>query len=206
MASPLRRRRMRAVAVEQTRRVFCRFHVGRAQGAPKKTRGIIIFTKPRVLLGRFGYGRAAYHAVILRPCPLFMPVCLYLSSSYLSNFGAFVMNPNRPTRNAQQVRSIIQNMGRSIDEARSRRLGPSLPPSAGSAVPAARASSGSSNPMDMQIGSADVPTPKPTSVQPTNTPTTPTSNTPTTPPPVRSVGEMFESGAPRLKARPKKAS
>jgi hypothetical protein len=113
------------------------------------------------------------------------------------------MNPNRPTRNAQQVRSIIQNMGRSIDEARSRRLGPSLPPSAGSAAPVARASGGSGvNPMDIQIGSADVPT----SVQPTNTPTTPTSNTPATPPPVRSVGEMFESGAPRLKARPKKAS
>ena len=117
------------------------------------------------------------------------------------------MNPNRPTRNAQQVRSIIQSMGRSIDEARSRRLGPSLPPSAGSALPAARASGGSSvNPMDMQIGSAEVPAPKPMSAQPTETPVTPTSNTPTTPPPVRSVGEMFESGAPRLKARPKNAN
>jgi hypothetical protein len=117
------------------------------------------------------------------------------------------MNPNRPTRNAQQVRSIIQNMGRSIDEARSRRLGPSLPPSAGSALPAARASGGSSvNPMDMQIGSAEVPAPKLMPAQPTETPVTPTSNTPTTPPPVRSVGEMFESGAPRLKARPKNAN
>ncbi len=132
---------------------------------------------------------------------------LYLSSSYLSKFGVSVMNPNRPTRNAQQVRSIIQNMGRSIDEARSRRLGPSLPPSAGSALPAARASGGSSvNPMDMQIGSAEVPAPKLMPAQPTETPVTPTSNTPTTPPPVRSVGEMFESGAPRLKARPKNAN
>ncbi|MFN9907166.1 MAG: hypothetical protein ACK56F_13785, partial [bacterium] len=37
------------------------------------------------------------------------------------------MHSNRPNRNPQQVRSIIQSLGRSIDEARTRRLGPSLP-------------------------------------------------------------------------------
>ena len=37
------------------------------------------------------------------------------------------MHSNRNQRNAQQLRSIIQTMGRSIDEARNRRIGPTAP-------------------------------------------------------------------------------
>jgi hypothetical protein len=37
------------------------------------------------------------------------------------------MSSNRNIRNPQQLRALIQNMGRSIDEARSRRLGPDTP-------------------------------------------------------------------------------
>lgn len=44
------------------------------------------------------------------------------------------MHTNRNSRNAQQLRSLIQNMGRSIDEARARRVGPDAPP----ATPPAR--------------------------------------------------------------------
>ena len=205
MASLARRRRTTVAADRQNLRVPCRICAGCSEKNLRNRHLCQTSHASRPI-------RSVQHAdsgrVLHFRTPL--PLCLsglYLSSSYLSKFGVSVMNPNRPTRNAQQVRSIIQNMGRSIDEARSRRLGPSLPPSAGSALPAARASGGSSvNPMDMQIGSAEVPAPKLMPAQPTETPVTPTSNTPTTPPPVRSVGEMFESGAPRLKARPKNAS
>ena len=202
MASLARRRRTTVAADRQNLRVPCRICAGCSEKNPPNRHLCQTSRASRPI-------RRVQHADSGRVLHFRTPSLsrLYLSSSYLSKFGVSVMNPNRPTRNAQQVRSIIQNMGRSIDEARSRRLGPSLPPSAGSALPAARASGGSSvNPMDIQIGSAEVPAPKLMSVQPTETPVTPTSNTPTTPPPVRSVGEMFESEAPRLKARPKKAS
>ena len=158
---------------------------------------------------------------------VFWSCCSFLSSVpllYLESSGVSVMNPNRPTRNAQQVRSIIQNMGRSIDEARTRRLGPSMPPGANSGsnsgTPSARlANSSPFSAMDMQIGASEMPASAPHAANasasaPTNTAGTAhgtpsaaaSTPAPTTPPPVRSVGEMFESGAPRLKARPKKAN
>ena len=64
------------------------------------------------------------------------------------------MHPNRPTRNAQQVRTLIQNMGRSIDEARSRRLGPVQSASGGSsgASTGTQSSSRNDDSLDMRIG------------------------------------------------------
>ena len=110
------------------------------------------------------------------------------------------MHANRPTRNATQVRSIIQNMGRSIDEARSRRLGPT----AGAALAGPSA-------IDIRIGAATAGSTETGSLSSTNHPkataaasTTASSNS--VPPPVRSAGEMFADGGPRLKARPTSAS
>ena len=101
------------------------------------------------------------------------------------------MHSNRNQRNAQQLRSIIQTMGRSIDEARNRRIGPTAPqtPSA-PARPgdqASRTTTGESTatPAGANGGGA---------------------SGSTTPPPIRAANEMFADGGPRLKARPKRAS
>ncbi len=104
------------------------------------------------------------------------------------------MSSNRPSRNPQQMRSLIQNMGRSIDEARVRRLGTSLgtPGSQGSRAAA------SSQGLDTRIGTSSVP-----DAPPTNASGASASNSP---PPIRSATEMFTDGQPRLKARPKRAS
>lgn len=104
------------------------------------------------------------------------------------------MSSNRPSRNPQQMRSLIQNMGRSIDEARLRRLGPSLGTSGtqGSRAPS------SSQGLDTRIGASSA-----SDAPATNPGGTPASNSP---PPIRSATEMFTDGQPRLKARPKRAS
>ena len=91
------------------------------------------------------------------------------------------MHSNRSNRNTQQLRSILQTMGRSIDEARTRRIGPGTPQSP--TTPPARSE----------------PTPKP-EVQP------PVSSGNGAAPPIRSASEMFADGGPRLKARPKRSS
>jgi hypothetical protein len=104
------------------------------------------------------------------------------------------MSSNRPSRNPQQMRSLIQNMGRSIDEARLRRLGPSLGTSGSQGSRAPMSSQG----LDTRIGtssSTDAPT--------TGSGSTPASNSP---PPIRSATEMFTDSQPRLKARPQRAS
>lgn len=93
------------------------------------------------------------------------------------------MQPNRSTRNAQQVRSIIQTMGRSIDEARNRRLGPPAPQTP--TAPPAR----------------NEPAPRPVAEQ-----QTPAPSGGHTAPPIRAASEMFAEGGQRLKARPKKAN
>jgi len=93
------------------------------------------------------------------------------------------MHSNRSTRNAQQVRSIIQNMGRSIDEARNRRLGPPAPQTP--TAPPAR----------------NEPAPKPAAEQQTPAPAGGHAA-----PPIRAANEMFAEGGQRLKARPKKAN
>jgi len=101
------------------------------------------------------------------------------------------MHSNRNQRNAQQLRSIIQTMGRSIDEARNRRIGPTAPqtPSA-PARPGDQASrttigESTATPAGANGGGA---------------------SGSTTPPPIRAANEMFADGGPRLKARPKRAS
>jgi hypothetical protein len=93
------------------------------------------------------------------------------------------MHSNRSTRNAQQLRSLIQNMGRSIDEARTRRLGPTVPQAPAS--PPAR----------------NEPAPKPQAqVQPQSPANAGNVGTP----PIRSADEMFVEGGQRLTARPKR--
>jgi hypothetical protein len=109
------------------------------------------------------------------------------------------MSSNRNIRNPQQLRSLIQNMGRSIDEARSRRLGPQSP------VDQRPAQQG-----DMRFEQAAASSPAQmapradTVVRPIDQaqPQSPSSAAP----PVRGANEMFDPAAPRLKARPKRAS
>ncbi|MEY3022022.1 MAG: hypothetical protein RIS86_1220 [Planctomycetota bacterium] len=92
------------------------------------------------------------------------------------------MQNNRPTRSMQQVRALLQTMGRSIDEARTRRLGPvATPEGDGASAEAAR---------------SEAPAPRAQPAAPNSTPA----------PPVRNASEMFAEAAPRLKARPKRAS
>jgi len=93
------------------------------------------------------------------------------------------------------MRSLIQNMGQSIDEARLRRLGPSIgtpgaPGTQGSRAPA------SSQGLDTRIGASSA-----SDAPATNPGGTPASNSP---PPIRSATEMFADSQPRLKARPKR--
>lgn len=125
------------------------------------------------------------------------------------------MSSNRNIRNPQQLRSLIQNMGRSIDEARSRRLGPST-----SAMPAqqvqADARYETQAPQAMSQSRPELPRlgslgdgPRSPSSSPSSSSSSPSlSSSPSSssPPPVRAASEMFDGGAPRLKARPKRAS
>lgn len=94
------------------------------------------------------------------------------------------MQNNRPTRSMQQVRTLLQTMGRSIDEARTRRLGPEAAATDAADAPAPDATAPSA--------------PAPARAQPAAPTSTPA-------PPVRGANEMFTDGAPRLKARPKRA-
>lgn len=99
------------------------------------------------------------------------------------------MNSPRTNRNVEQMRSIIHNMSRSIDEARNRRLGPSVAPA--SAAPAPAAARASENHQSAA----------PAAVSPSQR----SLASSTTPPPVRTANEMFAQGGERLKARPKRA-
>jgi hypothetical protein len=114
------------------------------------------------------------------------------------------MNPNRSARNPQQVRSIIQNLGRSIDEARTRRLGPTT-----LAAPSDR---GSRSVLDETvIGQPAAPERPGSQPSPGLPPAAPhrIESAPPSPvahPPIRAAHEMFADGGPRLKARPKRAS
>ena len=106
------------------------------------------------------------------------------------------MSSNRNIRNPQQLRALIQNMGRSIDEARSRRLGPPGP-------------SAPTQPMPVEAR-FEPPAPQPISQMRSEGPRPGASadapHASSGAPPVRSANEMFEGGTPRLKARPKRAS
>jgi hypothetical protein len=126
------------------------------------------------------------------------------------------MNSPRPTRNIQQVRSIIQNMGRSIDEARNRRLGPNEPfVSVGAAASNGSPSAAESRAASTVARAAAVAVPAASSTTstmqapaaspaPATLAQAPRSAEPGVAPPVRSAQEMFSGDAPRLKARPKR--
>jgi len=128
------------------------------------------------------------------------------------------MSSNRNIRNPQQLRALIQNMGRSIDEARSRRLGPDTPTQP---APAARSDIRGDNRNDIRgdhsapaniaresdgqrPGAQGSPAANGRSANGSNTGSA--GSTPTAAPPVRGANEMFDGAAPRLKARPKRAS
>jgi hypothetical protein len=106
------------------------------------------------------------------------------------------MQNNRPNRSMQQVRTLLQTMGRSIDEARNRRLGPDA---ASDAAPVA-ASEVAPNAAPSPASPAAAP------VAPTSARAQPAAPTSTPAPPVRGANEMFTDATPRLKARPKRAS
>jgi hypothetical protein len=106
------------------------------------------------------------------------------------------MSSNRNIRNPQQLRALIQNMGRSIDEARSRRLGPSTSAAPAQQVPA-EARYETQAPQPLNPNRAEYPRPGSSNDAPHSSSAVP---------PVRGANEMFDGGAPRLKARPKRAS
>lgn len=125
------------------------------------------------------------------------------------------MHGNRNNRNPQQLRALIQNMGRSIDEARTKRLGPAaasqspqpdfrLGSAQQSAQPQSQSQSQSSSPMPAPAQSSAHPVQRSDPQRPGSFGETP-KHAPGNPP-VRSANEMFEGGTPRLKARPKRAS
>ena len=108
------------------------------------------------------------------------------------------MSSNRNIRNPQQLRSLIQNMGRSIDEARSRRLGPQAP---------AEQRSSTQGDMRFEQAAASSPAPLAPRADASRPIEQPSLQTPSSAaPPVRGADAMFDGGAPRLKARPKRAS
>jgi hypothetical protein len=118
------------------------------------------------------------------------------------------MSSNRNIRNPQQMRSLIQNMGRSIDEARSRRLGPSISATPAQQMPAdaryetqAPQALPQSRPELPRLGSLSD-----GSLSSSPSSSSSSSSASSSPPPVRAANEMFDGGTPRLKARPKRAS
>jgi hypothetical protein len=117
------------------------------------------------------------------------------------------MSSNRNIRNPQQMRSLIQNMGRSIDEARSRRLGPSISATPAQQMPAdaryetqAPQALPQSRPELPRLGSLSDGSLSSSSASSSS------ASASSSPPPVRAANEMFDGGTPRLKARPKRAS
>jgi hypothetical protein len=115
---------------------------------------------------------------------------------------------SRPIRNPTQVRSILANLALSIEESRARRVGATPvaapvvlkiePVRVVSAVSAAPAPAPASTPAPRSVMLAP-------QVMPRLTPTPPSFPKGVVPP-VRTQGEMFDGGVPRLKATPKRPS
>ena len=113
---------------------------------------------------------------------------------------------SRPIRNPTQVRSILANLALSIEESRARRVGATPvaapvvlkiePVRVVSAVSAAPAPAPASTPAPRSVM-------LPPQVMPRSTPT-PQTFPKGVVPPVRTQGEMFDGGVPRLKAQPKR--
>lgn len=115
---------------------------------------------------------------------------------------------SRPIRNPTQVRSILANLALSIEESRARRVGatPVAAPVVLKIEPARVVSAVSAAPAPAP---ASTPAPRsvmlPPQVMPRSTPT-PQTFPKGVVPPVRTQGEMFDGGVPRLKAQPKRPS
>ncbi len=119
---------------------------------------------------------------------------------------------SRPIRNPTQVRSILANLALSIEESRARRMGatPTAAPVVLKVEPVRVVSAVSAAPAPAPAPApASAPAPRPMMVAPQVMPRA----TPTPPslqngvvPPVRTQSEMFDGGAPRLKAQPKRPS
>ena len=115
---------------------------------------------------------------------------------------------SRPIRNPTPVRSILANLALSIEESRARRVGATPvaapvvlkiePVRVVSAVSAAPAPAPASTPAPRSVM-------LPPQVMPRSTPT-PQTFPKGVVPPVRTQGEMFDGGVPRLKAQPKRPS
>jgi len=113
------------------------------------------------------------------------------------------MSNNRHTRNPQQLRALIQNMGRSIEEARQRRIGPDQGADAQvSQQPQEAAPSDRAAAARAANHASTTPPHAPHQMPHQMPPQMP----PSSPPPIRSATEMFSESTPRLKARPKRAS
>lgn len=109
------------------------------------------------------------------------------------------MHSNRNSRNPQQLRSLIQNMGRSVDEARARRLGPNTPaPSPTTSVGRSDGASGA-GPSGAPSGGGAAPTGPHAAAKSQQ-------GSSSSPPPIRSANEMFVDNGQRLKARPKRSN
>lgn len=135
-----------------------------------------------------------------------------------------IMTSNRHSRNPQHMRALIENMGRSIDEARNRRLGPVASAETMSTSAAPMSSHASSMPSGVANGthatrlsdmryptSQSQTSPSQSNLGSPQRGDTTSQNAGSTghlqnPPPVRAANEMFDGGTPRLKARPKRAS
>ena len=113
---------------------------------------------------------------------------------------------SRPIRNPTQVRSILANLALSIEESRARRISgtPTAAPVVLKIEPVRVVSAVSAAPAP-----ASTPAPRsvmlPPQVMPRSTPT-PQTFPKGVVPPVRTQGEMFDGGVPRLKAQPKRPS
>ena len=96
---------------------------------------------------------------------------------------------SRPIRNPTQVRSILANLALSIEESRARRI---------SGTPTAA-------PVVLKIEPVRVVSAVSAAPAPASTPA-PQTFPKGVVPPVRTQGEMFDGGVPRLKAQPKRPS
>ena len=119
---------------------------------------------------------------------------------------------SRPIRNPTQVRSILANLALSIEESRARRVGatPVAAPVVLKIEPVRVVSAVSAAPAPAPAPApASTPAPRsvmlPPQVMPRSTPT-PQTFPKGVVPPVRTQGEMFDGGVPRLKATPKRPS
>jgi hypothetical protein len=210
-------------------RAVCRSTVPIVRARPEKAWK---FAQPRSVMNRYSllnrvrregtcaeYGRTAQRRAVHRNSSRYSRTARVDGSQRES-----IMTSNRHSRNPQHMRALIENMGRSIDEARNRRLGPVASAETMSTSAAPMSSHASSMPSGVANGThaarlSDMRYP---TSQSQTSPSQSNLGSPErgdsmsqnagsnghlqNPPPVRAANEMFDGGTPRLKARPKRAS